>query len=223
MPAASLLPDEQARELAREILSRPEYAVYRLPRSALQERVDRLADWIRTFSDFVPEWLVASLREMLGYAFGEDAGVVALRLALAVLLFVGFGWLAGRGMRKWRAHRAASLQTTALSTDADPAWLFDAEGFAKQGRFIEAARCAQLASLQLLLRKRWLELERSDPNRTLRRRLAEARLPAALRARFVALLDRLEGCWFRDRIEDRDLYSDWRALHAEITSLPEAR
>jgi hypothetical protein len=99
----------------------------------------------------------------------------------------------------------------------------DAEDFAGRGRFVEAAHCAQLASLELLLRKRCLELERSDPNRTLRLRLREARLPAAIRDRFVLLLDRLEGSWFRDRVADRELYSDWRSLHAQIAALPEGR
>ena len=230
MPDASLLSDEQARELARDILARPEYATYRRPRSGLQEWVDGLADWIRSLEDRVPQWLVdlwsdfwGALGQAFGGALGDDTGVMAARLVVAALLLGGLGWMATRLARDLRRRRLEPRAAAPSLPDARPEWIAEAEVFARQGRFVEAAHCTQLASLQLLLRKHWLELERSDPNRTLRRRLAEARLPEVIRARFVALLDRLEGCWFRDRVEDRDLYADWRAIHAEIAALPEGR
>jgi hypothetical protein len=49
--------------------------------------------------------------------------------------------------------------------------------------------------------------------------LREARLPDSERADFLALLDRLESRWFRDRAEDRDLYGAWRGLHARLEAL----
>ncbi len=230
MPDAPLLPDEQARELAREILSRPEYAAHRRPRTRLQELIDGVAEWIRGLGDYVPQWMIdlwesfwTTMREMLGYAFGDDALIVIIRLAVALLVLGAFTLVALRVIRDLRERRAEPEEGGALSSDSEPEWIADAEVFAGEGRFVEAAHCTQLASLGLLLRKQWLELERSEPNRTLRRRLAEARLPDALRDRFVSLLDRLEGRWFRDRVEDRDLYTDWRALHAEIAALPEGR
>jgi hypothetical protein len=230
MPASPVLPDEQARELAREILSRPEYAVHRRPRTRLQETIDGLAEWIRNLGDYVPAWMVdlwdsfwATVREMFGYALGDDALVVVIRLAVAVLVLGAFTLMVLRVIRDLRERRAEPEEGVALPSDAEPEWIAEAEVFAREGRFVEAAHCTQVASLQLLLRKRWLELERSEPNRTLRRRLAAAHLPNALRGRFVGLLDRLEGRWFRDRVEDRDLYTDWRVLHAEIAALPEGR
>ncbi len=229
MPDSPVLPDEQVRELAREILSRPEYAAHRRPRTRLQELIDGLAEWIRSLGDWVPPWMVdlwesfwATVREMFGYALGDDALIVVIRLAVVVLVLGAFTLLALRVIRDLRERRAEP-EEGALRSDAEPGWIADAEVFAREGRFVEAAHSTQVASLQLLLRKRWLELERSEPNRTLRRRLAETSLSDALRDRFVGLLDRLEGRWFRDRVEDRDLYTDWRVLHAEIAALPEGR
>ena len=89
------------------------------------------------------------------------------------------------------------------------------------GLLAEAVKGEEISQELLRKVKRCLELERSDPNRTLRRRLGEATLPDALRDRFLALLDRLEGCWFRDRVADQELYTDWCALHSEIVTLPE--
>lgn len=229
MPGAPLLPDEQARELAREILSRPEYAAYRRPHTQLQEWIERLAEWIRDLGDYVPEWMIdlwhgfwATVREILGFAFGDDALVVVVRLAIALGVLAAFGLGVRYALRELRERRAEP-QGGVLEPAAAPRWIDEAEVLAREGRFVEAAHCAQLASLELLLRKQWLELERSDPNRVLRRRLSEASLPESVRDRFLALLDRLESRWFRDRVEDRDLYSDWRALHARIAALPGGR
>jgi len=74
------------------------------------------------------------------------------------------------------------------------------------GHVLEAARRVQLAALDLLLRARVVELGRSDPNRTLRRRLRDAALPEAERGDLLALIDWLEQRWFRDRNEERELY-----------------
>jgi hypothetical protein len=229
MPAGPI-PDEQVRELAREILARSAYAEHRRPRTWLQEWVDAVAEVLRRIEGWIPEWLseawvgfVAALRGAFDFAFGDDAVVVLLRLALALAVFGAFALLGARLLRELRERRPAPPPGPASSVDDEPRLLAEAESLAREGRFLEAAHCTQLAALQLLLRKRWLELERSDPNRTLRRRLAEARLPEPTRRRFLALLDRLEGLWFRDRVEDAGLYGDWRQLHQSIAALPEAR
>src|SRR6266705_826814 len=96
---------------------------------------------------------------------------------------------------------------------AAPRFLEEADALARRGLFLEAARRVQLAALDLLLRARVLELGRSDPNRTLRRRLRDAALPEAERGDLLALIDWLEQRWFRDRSEERELYDRWRSLH----------
>jgi hypothetical protein len=231
MPEPSVaLSDEQTRELAREILERPEYAAYRADPTWLQGWIDSLAERIRQLADWTPQWVIdlwdgfwETLSDLAALAFGDDALVVLLRLALAGLVLGAFGLLAHRVLRDLRERRAESGDASTSVVDDGPRLIDDAEAHARDGRFLEAAHCTQLAALQLLLAKKWLELERSDPNRTLRRRLADASLPAPVRQRFLALLDRLESHWFRDRVEDRDLYHEWRSLHSHIEALPEGR
>lgn len=221
---------EQARALAQEILARQEYAVHRRPRTQLQELVDDLADWFRQVADWTPQWVVdlwdgfwQAVGDLFDVALGDDAMVVLLRLALAAAVLGAFGLLAHRVLRDLRERR---LEREGGSPPADfdaPSFIADAEAAARKGRFLDAAHSTQLATLQLLLSKQWLELERSDPNRTLRRRVAEASLPDAVRDRLLTLVDRLEGRWFRDRVEDRELYTDWRSLHARVAALPDSR
>ena len=221
---------DQAQALAREILARSEYALYRAPRTPLQELVDGLADWFRQLADWTPQWVInlwedawQLLGDLVDAALGDDALVVLLRLALALVVLGAFGLLAYRVLRDLRDKRL-EFEAESSRVDAEgPRFIADAEIAARRGRFLDAAHSTQLATLQLLLAKKWLELERSDPNRTLRRRVVEASLPEPVRDRFLTLLDRLEGRWFRDRVEDRDLYTEWRSLHARIEALPESR
>lgn len=233
MPEPSLTA-EQARALAQQILARPEYARFRREPTFLQDWVDGLAAWLREMGDRVAGWLPSwvadgwnalwrGLHDLLGAAFGDDALTVVLRLALAMLVLGAFGLLVYHVLRQLRANAAEEEAESGRGAATGPALIEEADRFARQGRFLEAAHCTQLASLQLLLQKRCLELERSDPNRTLRQRLRRAPLPEALRERFLSLLDRLEGHWFRDRHEDRDLYGEWRSLHAQLEGLPGPR
>ena len=76
-----------------------------------------------------------------------------------------------------------------------------------------------MSALSTLLRGQWVELARSEPNKTLRARLSTADLPPGERGEFLTLLDRLESRWFRDRVEDEQLYRDWHGLHARLIAL----
>jgi hypothetical protein len=98
----------------------------------------------------------------------------------------------------------------------EPSFVVEAEALAARGRFLEAARQLQLAVIQLLLRRRVLDLTRSDPNRTLRTRLRDAHMPEADRRDLLGLIDAFERGWFRDRREDPELYESWRAVHARL-------
>jgi hypothetical protein len=232
MPDASVTAAE-ARQLAREILERSEYARHRRDPTWLQRWVDELSAWLDAQADrvasWMPDWLVAAwdgfwsgLRSLLETVLGDDALVVVLRIALLVVLLGAIAILARRVVRELRSGQEAQV-ATAPEPLAGPRLIDEAERLAAEGRFLEAAHCTQLASLQLLLHKNCLELERSDPNRTLRRRLQAAPLPEVVRERFLLLLDRLEGEWFRERQQDRGLYGEWRALHRQIEVLPEVR
>ena len=225
---------ERARSLAEEILARPEYARFRREPGFLQSQLDKLAAWLERAWDFaaglVPGsvadgwWaLWSGLQGALAGLFGGDGLTALMRLVLAAAVFAIAALLLRRVLREVRQRRVQDSDDDVLHPQAGPDLMAEAERHARHGRFLDAAHCVQLAALQLLLRKKCIELARSDPNRTLRRRLADAPLPAGLRDGFVAGLDRLEGQWFRDRREDRELYGQWRALHDQIQALPEAR
>ena len=210
------LTDERVRALADEVLARSRYAAYRRPKSQLQE----LPDWLRDSWEAVKRGLLGSLEGLL-----NDTPLALLaRFLLATVIVVAVAAVMAALVRALRASPVAAdaAEPDARGSVDEASWIVQAEGFAGAGRFLEAAHCTQLAALQLLLSREWLALERSEPNRTLRRRLREARLPDTERVDFLALLDRLENRWFRDRVEDRDLYGAWRGLHARLETLAQA-
>ena len=77
----------------------------------------------------------------------------------------------------------------------------------------------QLATLALLIEFDWLELARSDPNRTLRERIRASSLPGRERDQLIDLVDRLEALWFDEPREDRSLFEAWLALDARIVAI----
>jgi HEPN domain-containing protein len=120
----------------------------------------------------------------------------------------------------WRRRiEGEAVRVTQRVGDGSPLPLDQARALAGEGHFLAAAHHVQLAALQLLLEGRFVELARSEPNATLRRRLARSSLPESICGDFLALLDRLEGHWFRDRKEDRELYLDWCQLHTRLDAL----
>lgn len=222
----STLTDERVRLLADEVLARSRYDAYRRPKSALQELVERVAETLR--GDWLPDWLLDAweaiksglLSSLEGLLEDTPLAILARFLLAGAIVAAAAAALAAlvRALRGTPVAPDAARPGDRTSGDA-VSWIAQAEGLAGAGRFLEAAHCTQLAALQLLLSREWLALGRSEPNRTLRRRLREARLPDSERADFLALLDRLESRWFRDRAEDRDLYGAWRGLHARLEAL----
>lgn len=189
--------DEAARRLAGEILSRGEFSGAK----QMLDLAEQAIEWIR--------WLLgwgelATTNPPLYYTilFGLGAFAAALIAHLVVSIRAA---LVLQGREKPAAVRAA-----------DPHFADEADRLAGQGRFLEAAHRLQLGVLDLLLRGRRLELARSEPNRVLRRRLAEARIGEAERHDLGLLLDRFETRWFRDREEDPSLYEAWRSLYRRL-------
>ena len=208
MIPVSVATEDQIRELARDILARPAYARWR----TLQ------AGWLRKVLAQLGQWLQSWLEWM--HALSVSQPVLYALVVFALLLTAAA--LVGHLVYALRVALAAGRvsPTPARATDA-PNFVAAAEALAGSGQFLEAARHLQLAVIDLLLRRRTFELRRSDPNRILRARVHAAALPAGERTELLALVDRLETRWFRDRAEDRDLYDAWRRLHARLHALPE--
>jgi hypothetical protein len=202
--AGDALTDERVRALAREILARPEYARFR----PFQD------DWMKTLG----EWLAK--------AFGWLGELHETSPTLWVLLFMALIAVAALLL----AHVVWSLRAAMIASSADapppvaaepPRLDCEAEQLAAAGRLLDAAHVMHLACVGRLLLRGTVVLRRHDPNRTLRARIADARLPERDRREFLLLLDRLETRWFRDRAPDRGdraLFDAWRALHERLAA-----
>lgn len=194
--------DDAIRALAAEILRRDEYAGTRRA----------LAAW-----DSLREWL-AWLEALLGWGELRDTNPALFYAILAALLVVAAALVAHIAWTVRAALVFPAARPPAAAGEPRARFAEDAEELARAGRFLEAARLLQLAVLEILLRGRVVELARSEPNRVLRRRLAAAPLADAERRDLVALLDRYERRWFRDREEDAGLFEGWRALHRRLVA-----
>lgn len=196
---ASTPSDDQVRRLAAEILARPEYT---RPRDALRS-LAALSEWLR--------WL----ERLFGLGSLIETNPLLYFVILAALLLAAAALIAHL---VYSIRRALTWATppARMQTAQGPGFSAEAAVLARQGRFLEASRRLQLGVLEALLQTRRLELSRSEPNRVLRRRLAEARLDDGERSDLLELLDRFETHWFRDREEDADLYEGWRSLYLRL-------
>lgn len=220
-----MVADERAREAAREILSEDAYTRWYEQTDAwlraIERLIDRTPDWLIEALVWLQEVLVAGL-DRLGWLlglfgfFGDVSGGVGwlgIALGIALVLF-----LYGR----WRIRQAAVADRGASALEPGRLHalaLREARALGEEGRFLEAAHRVQLATLALLVEFDWLELARSDPNPTLRSRVAESRLPPRERQELVALVDRLEALWFDEPRDDPGLFEDWLSLDSRIVSL----
>ncbi len=194
--------DASVRELAREILARDEYGLVQLDAESWRSALGWLESWLA--------WIErAQIESPLVYW----AAVIGLG-ALALALIAHIAWTLSIALRM------PVPEAVPARAEAGPGFLERAEALAAKGEFLEAARQVELATLELLLDRRWLRLRRSEPNRVLRRRLRESSLPEAERGALLALLARLERRLFREPAPDRALYEDWRSLHSRLHRLP---
>jgi hypothetical protein len=204
MAPALTASDAQVHALAREILARHEYAQWSGERLGawvdVLQHIERALRWLAQLSETRPLLYAAIITGLL---------VVALLLVVHLVIAV---------RAALRASRRAPLPSPPTTTAS---FLADAEVLARAGRWLEATHQLELAVIALLLRRRVVELARSEPNRTLRQRLGAAPLPLHERRELVHLIDRFEARWFRDRLDDPELYAAWRALYERLTGLPQ--
>lgn len=202
MPAGSAASDEEVRRLAGELLSRGEYARYRIDEEAwlaFFERMARGLDSLRAWFDAL------HVESPLLYW----SAVIALAL-VAVALLAHMTWSVRAALRAEVPDGAGP----AAGPQRDLAE--EAARLAAEGRFLAAARRLEHACLDELMAQGAIELARGDANRVLRHRLCDAPLPEPWRRELLALLDRLESRLFRDPVDDADLYRGWRTLHARL-------
>jgi hypothetical protein len=198
MAAPSDLSDEQIRTLAAEILSRDEF--FRPGRA--EEAWRAVLERVLGFLDFLEALRISS---PLVYWV-----ILAGLLLVSVVLLIHVGWTVRIALRMPRPEAREPR------SPSGPGFIDQAERLAGEERFLEAARRVELAALDLLLRRRVIELSRSDPGRTLREQVRRSDLPEPERGSLVALQKRLEAGLFREHAADRSLYEAWLDLHRRL-------
>jgi hypothetical protein len=204
MAPPSDLSDEQIRTLAAEILSRDEFFRPGMAEEAWRAVLERILG----FLDFLEALRISS--------------PLIYWLILAGLLLVSAVLLAHVAWTVRIALRMPHAEARGPRSPSGPEFLEQAESLARQERFLEAARRVELAALELLLRRRVIELSRSDPGRALREQVRRSELPEAERSSLVALQKRLEAGLFREHAADRSLYEAWLDLHQRLEAVAAA-
>ena len=192
-------PDEDVLSLTQQIVAQPRYARWREYDVDLAAQIVRWLDEYLTWSSDL-----------------ESASPILFWLLMAAFLTVALALLAHIGWSIRVALRPTGPPDIRQPRKGAPRWVEEAEALARDGRFLEGAHRLLLGSIDVLVTRGVIELARADANRVLRDRVRRSRLPVAVRARFLDLLDAFEERWFRDRIEDGDLYRAWYELHAQL-------
>lgn len=193
-------PPAEVRQVAREILRRPEFARWRAV------EWEGAAAWFKEWLEWVLEFLAgtAPVRPIVYLLFWGTLILLMLLLSAHVI------WTLRSALRLRATPASHPESTTPIDLSAT------ARDLAGDGRFLEASRCLYLACLDRLLQRGLLELSRSEPNRTLRRRLRQSSLPAEQTEELCRLLDRTETAWFRTRREEPELYEGWMRMLRRI-------
>ncbi len=223
--AADAASDRQVSALARAILDRPRYRDMRVEQfdlfDVLGEKWRALLDWLDRLRDTEP----------LSYW-----GLTVLMCALCLSIIAHVVWT----LRATPRVRHASPPAAARSPEHDLARA--AHELARRGQRLEAAHQLLLASLRVLARDRWIQLQPADGNRAVCRQIAASPLPERLRAQLIQLIADTERAWFatparsaRDRGSDpadaedarrvpfegeAALYRRWATAHAELLRVP---
>ncbi len=186
------------RELAEEILSRPEYARAKINVEAPQ--------WLR--------WFFERLNEFLSWLDGLYASSPILYWLLLAGLLLVLGLLVAHMV--WSISRALRDQEPeqVVSGHEEKDFGAVADELARNGRYLEATHQLLLACLQRAAQSGVIELHADDTNGIARTRLEASSLSAQLRTELLQLINTTERIWFRDRSDDPDLYNRWsRAYH----------
>ena len=192
--------DGRVRDLAHEILARPEYAGV---------HPTTLENWLLRVIDRILDWLnsLGGLRVSAPGLFWTIFVGLLLILALMVAQIV--------------ASISAALRApeprlpTSTGPLRDPA--AEAEQQAAAGNFLEAAHNLMLASFRTLAERSVIELRPDRSNRWIRRALRESKLNDELVSEIDGLVARTERHWFGDRENSPDIYSQWKSAFDQLS------
>lgn len=178
---------EDVRELADEILSRPEYD------EPAKSTLERIQDAIGEF--------VSDVGGAIGFGGGGAAWVAWLVLAaLVALLVVLVVWAVRNGGWRLRGKRASSEDPVVIDTEEGrPArgWLLEAEAHEAEGRWREGLLCRYRALVTGLVEA---DLIPATPGRTAGEYVRDVRAQlgaeSSATASFTAATDLFEAAWY---------------------------
>jgi hypothetical protein len=192
--------DGRVRDLAHEILARPEYAGLHPStlESWLVQVIDRIIDWLTSLGG-----LRVSAPGLFWTIFTGLLLILALMVAQIVAAISA-------------ALRAPEPRTsTPIRPLRDP--VAEAEQQAAAGDFLEAAHNLMLATFRTLAERSVIELRPDRSNRWIRRALRESKLNDNLIREIDGLVARTERHWFGDRENSPDIYSRWKSAFDQLS------
>lgn len=193
--------DAAVRDLAAQILSRPEYA------SARPSAADK---WLHDLLQHIIDWLNQLLR-LHGSAPGLYWMILAATFLIFALLVAHIAWTISIALRAPVPQPRAPFKQASI----DP--VADAERMAAAGSYLDAAHALMIATFRTLAERFVIELRPDRSNRWIRRALQGSKLDQPLANRIVLLIERTERHWFGDRDNRREIYTDWRAAFDELS------
>lgn len=197
-PELASIGDAPARQLAAEILSRPEYAQYR---EQHYDWLSKFLAWLKHVFDVLP-----SLQRTAPLLYWSMLLGLA---AIAALLLVHM-------IRTVRLALRSPTPPPSAARQADRDFPAEARALAADGAYLEASHRLLLGSLAQAARAGVIELKPDDGNRAVCDKLRRSRLPAELSARLVALIQETDAIWFGARAQRPELYEAWRATYAQL-------
>lgn len=196
--------DDAVRDLAGQILARPEYA----NASGVHSKVE---SWLARFFD----WIFHGLSSM--QVLRSSSPLLYWMLVLAIA-GVSAALIAHVAWTIWIAMTAPQPVSLERATGADvPDLSKEAEALAANGRYLDAAHRLMLASFRTLAERSVIELRPDRSNRWIRAALRSSTLAETLARELDALVERTERRWFGDRANDPEIYARWRAAFEQLS------
>jgi hypothetical protein len=193
--------DSAVRELAQEILARPEYASARPSSTETQllSILHRFFDWLGSLGTLrvtTPAlyWLM----------------IVGLFLILAIMV-AHIVWTISAALRAPEPPTRSAFGAKLRDHVAE------AELLAASGSYLEAAHSLMIASFRTLAERSVIDLRPDRSNRWIRRALRDSKLNENLVREIDRLVTRTERHWFGDRENSPAIYSDWKSAFDQVS------
>ncbi len=194
-------PDGAVRDLAAQILSRPEFSAAR-PSAA-----DK---WFASLRQHFIDWL-NQLFELHASAPGLYWLILIATFLIFALLVAHIAWTISIALRA----PVPAPRTPFTEASANP--IADAERMAQAGSYLEAAHTLMIATFRTLAERFVIELRPDRSNRWIRRALQGSNLDKPLARRIAELIERTERHWFGDRDSRPEIYAEWRTAFDELS------